>query len=140
MSDNVLDDIARREAEITRLTQELRRALEQRSSYELEVLNSRDHAIAQAAQIGELRHRLVKQAAVLEHRRNEFLIHTENRLAHIARLEAALAEASRAVTKFAAFAEDQRRELVAARASTTWKIGRVVMFPVRVLKRLLRRG
>lgn len=136
MSDNVLDDIARREAEITRLTQELRRALEQRSSYELEVLNSRDHAIAQAAQIGELRHRLVKQAALLEQRRNEFLIHTDNRVAHIARLEAALAEA----TKSASIAESLRRELVTARASTTWKVGRFVMFPVRVMKRLLRRG
>lgn len=136
MSDNTLNDADRREAEISRLAHELRRALEQRALFELEVLNSRDHAIAQAAQIGELRHRLVKQAAVLETRRSEFSIHRENHLAHIARLESALADASRT----AALAESLRRELAATRGSTTWRIGRLVMLPARLLKRLLRRG
>jgi len=136
VSDELLQDAARREAEISRLTQELRRALEQRALFELEVLNSRDHAVSQAAQIGELRHRLIKQAAILETRHNEFSIHSENRIAHITRLEAALAHA----TRTAALAEGLRRELADTRESTTWKAGRLVMLPMRVLKRLLRRG
>lgn len=136
MSDGVISDAARHEHELDRLTHELRRALEQRALFELEVLNSRDHAIAQAAHIGELRHRLVKQAAMLEMRRNEFQIHSANYLAHIARLEAALAEA----TRTAAHAEGLRRELADVRGSATWNAGRAVMLPVRALKRLLRRG
>ena len=135
MSDDVFDDTARREAEIARLALELRRALEQRAMFELEVLNSRDHAIGQAAQIGELRHRLIKQAASLEMRRHEFAVHSANHLAHISRLEAALAEATRA----AALAEGLHRELAATRGSTTWKIGRTITMPARALKRLLRR-
>lgn len=129
-------ETTRHEAENARLVLELRRALEQRAMFELEVLNSRDHAIGQAAQIGELRHRLVKQAANLEMRRHEFTVHSENHLAHISRLEAALAEATRA----AALVEGLRRELAATRASTTWKIGRIVTMPARALKRLLRRS
>lgn len=132
----MLNEPARREDDLVKLTQELRRALEQRALFELEVLNSRDYAIAQAAHIGELRHRLIKQAAMLEMRRTEFSIHTENYLAHIARLETALTEATRA----AAIADGLRRELSATRSSTTWKIGRLVMSPARLLKRLLRRG
>lgn len=136
VSDDVSYETTRHEAENARLVLELRRALEQRAMFELEVLNSRDHAIGQAAQIGELRHRLVKQAANLEMRRHEFTVHSENHLAHISRLEAALAEATRA----AALVEGLRRELAATRASTTWKIGRIVTMPARALKRLLRRS
>lgn len=136
VSDDVSYETTRHEAENARLVLELRRALEQRAMFELEVLNSRDHAIGQAAKIGELRHRLVKQAANLEMRRHEFTVHSENHLAHISRLEAALAEATRA----AALVEGLRRELAATRASTTWKIGRIVTMPARALKRLLRRS
>ena len=132
----MLNELTEREIELTRMAHELRRALEQRAQFELEVLNSRDHAIAQATHIGELRHRLIKQAAVLEMRRNEFAIHKDNYLAHIARLEAALTDTS----KTAAHAESLRRELAAIRNSSTWRAGRFLMLPVRALKRLLRRG
>lgn len=135
MSDDVRHQTAQDDAELAKITQSLRRALEQRAHFELEVLNARDHAIVQSAQIGELRHRLIKQAALLEQRRNDYLIHSENYLAHIARLEAALADA----TRKAAVAESLRRELAASRESTTWKAGRIVMLPVRAMKRLLRR-
>jgi len=132
---------------LLRLGNELRRAREalldaqaQRASFELEVLNSRDHAVGQAAHIGELRYRLLKQAAGYEMRLQQAaqhqLIHDKNHRDHIARLEAALAESSRT----AAQTEALRRELTATRNSTTWKLGRVLMFPVRAVKRLLRRG
>ncbi|MFM8713211.1 MAG: hypothetical protein ACKOE7_07605 [Actinomycetota bacterium] len=136
MSDESLVDAARRDAELLRLTTELRALRALNSRFELEVLNSRDFAVGQAAQIGELRHKLIKQAALLELRLHEFEIHSGNYREHIARLESALAESARV----AAQVDVLRRELTATRSSTTWKLGRVLMFPVRVVKRLLRRG
>jgi len=136
VSDESLVDAARRDAELLRLTTELRALRALNSRFELEVLNSRDFAVGQAAQIGELRHKLIKQAALLELRLHEFEIHSGNYREHIARLESALAESARA----AAQVDVLRRELTATRSSTTWKLGRVLMFPVRVVKRLLRRG
>jgi len=136
VSDESLVDAARRDAELLRLTTELRALRALNSRFELEVLNSRDFAVGQAAQIGELRHKLIKQAALLELRLHEFEIHSGNYREHIARLESALAESARA----AAQADVLRRELMATRSSTTWRLGRVLMFPVRVVKRLLRRG
>lgn len=116
VSDESLLDTARRDAQLLRLTYELRNAQEalqlaqaQRAAFELDVLNSRDFAVGQAATIGELRYRAASQSA------NQ-----------IARLEAALAAV--------------RQELAAVRASTTWKLGRILMFPVRTAKRILRRG
>jgi len=136
VSDESLVDAARRDAELLRLTTELRALRALNSRFELEVLNSRDFAVGQAAQIGELRHKLIKQAALLELRLHEFEIHSGNYREHIARLESALAESARA----AAQVDVLRRELMATRSSTTWRLGRVLMFPVRVVKRLLRRG
>ena len=115
VNDESLVDTVRRDAELLRLGNNLRRAHEalqhaqaERASFELEVLNSRDYAAGQAAIIGELRYRNDRNAI------------------HTARLEASLAAS--------------RNEMAAVRASTTWKIGRVLMFPVRVAKRILRQG
>jgi len=112
VNDESLVDTARRDAELLRLGNNLRRAHEalqhaqaERASFELEVLNSRDYAAGQAAIIGELRYR---------------------NAIHTARLEASLAAS--------------RNEMATVRASTTWKIGRVLMFPVRAAKRMLRQG
>ena len=128
MSDDALLDAAIRDATELRLTTALRAALEQKAAYELEVLNARDHAAAQAALIGELRHQL-KAARELE-------IHDKNHRDHIARLEAALREASRGANQ----ADALRREIATLKNSSTWKIGRLVLRPIRVIKRLLRRG
>lgn len=136
VSDETLVETVRREAAELRLSTELRVARAARAAMELEVLNSRDFAVGQAAQIGELRHRLVKQAAGLELHRYEFEIHATNYRQHIARLEAALAEA----TSAAAQADRLRREIIGLRASAAWRLGRFLLLPIRVMKRLLRRG
>ncbi len=136
MSDENLLEHTRRETAELRLAEQLRAALEQRAAFELEVLNSRDHAIGRAAEIGELRYRLVKQAAVYEHRLSDAATHDANHRAHIARLEAALAEVGRR----AARAETLEREIAALRSSSTWRLGRLLMSPVRAVKRLLRRA
>jgi hypothetical protein len=144
--ENLLEHTRRETAEL-RLSNELliarenlRQAQEQRAAFELEVLNSRDHAIGRAAEIGELRYRLVKQAALYEQRqalaRAEFAVHDANHRAHIARLEAAVAEVGRR----AARAETLEREVATLRSSSTWRLGRMLMSPVRAVKRLLRRA
>jgi len=147
VSDENLLEHTRRETAELRLKNELliaqerlRQALEQRAAFELEVLNSRDHAIGRAAEIGELRYRLVKQAALYEHRRTldqaDFAVHDANHRAHIARLEAAVAEVGRRASR----AETLEREIAALRSSSTWRLGRLLMSPVRAVKRLLRRA
>jgi hypothetical protein len=129
VSDDAVLDAAVRDATELRLTTALRAALEQKAAFELEVLNARDHAAAQAAEIGELRHRLVSTTRIHQ-------LHDTNHREHIARLEAALREAS----KLANQADGLRRQIVAIRGSSTWKIGRLLMLPVRLTKRMLRRG
>ncbi len=134
-----LTDVARDAAAI-RLTNELRLANERLATLELEVLNSRDHAIGRAAEVGELRHRLLSQAAMYERRlseaRHAHTTHDTNHRAHIARLEDALAAASTAARKVSVLNADLER----LRASFTWKLGRTLMWPVRLLKRLIRRA
>lgn len=134
-----LTDVAR-DAAVIRLTNELRLANERLATLELEVLNSRDHAIGRAAEVGELRHRLLAQAAMYERRlseaRHAHTTHDTNHRAHIARLEDALAAASTAARKVSVLNADLER----LRASFTWKLGRTLMWPVRLLKRLIRRA
>ncbi|NCY09708.1 MAG: hypothetical protein EBX38_04865 [Actinobacteria bacterium] len=134
-----LTDVAR-DAAVIRLTNELRLANERLATLELEVLNSRDHAIGRAAEVGELRHRLLAQAAMYERRLSEarqaHTTHDTNHRAHIARLEDALAAASTAARKVSVLNADLER----LRASFTWKLGRTLMWPVRLLKRLIRRA
>ncbi len=133
-------EIERQEAEIERQAAEIeRQAVEterQAAEIELQVLNSRDHALGQAAEIGALRFRIGKQAATFEQRLQDLSIHIANHLAHISRLESAHMEANQRANVL----EVQRQELLALRSSTTWKIGRFIMLPVRMLKRLTHRG
>ena len=128
MSDDALLDAAVRDATELRLTTALRAALEQKAAFELEVLNARDHAAAQAAIIGELRHQLRFA--------REWEIHDKNHREHIARLETALREAS----KLANQADGLRQQIASMRSSSTWKAGRLMLRPLRVMKRMLRRG
>lgn len=128
MSDDSILDAAVRDAVELRLTTALRAALEQKAAFELEVLNARDHAAAQAAIIGELRHELRFA--------REWEIHDSNHRNHIARLEEALRNATREANRTDAL----RREIAAMKQSRTWKVGRMVLRPVRALKRLRQRG
>jgi hypothetical protein len=138
-----LTDFAR-EATVIRLTNELRLANERLAALELEVLNSRDHAIGRATEVGELRHRLLAQAAMYERRLSEarqtHATHDVNHRAHIAQLEDALSVASTAARVENRKASSLNADLERMRASFTWKLGRTMMWPVRVLKRLVRRA
>jgi hypothetical protein len=139
VSDESLVDAVRRDAAELRLITELRVVRAERAAMELEVLNSRDFAVGQAVQIGELRFRLIKQAAVYERHlqqlQSDHFVHDVNHRQHIARLEGALNEAA----SVAASADRLRREIADLRSSATWRLGRLLLLPVRVAKRLLRR-
>ena len=94
------DEAAEFDPEKLRLVNELRFAKARLAALELEILNGRDHAIGQTAELATVRHEL----ATVRHG-----------LAAV------------------------RRELLAVRSSTTWKIGRCFMLPIRVLRRIGRR-
>jgi hypothetical protein len=98
------DEAAEFDPEKLRLVNELRFAKARLAALELEILNGRDHAIGQTAELATVRHEL----ATVRH---------------------ALRQETAAV----------RQELAAVRSSTTWKIGRCFMLPIRVLRRIGRR-
>ncbi len=98
------DEAAEFDPEKLRLINELRLAKARLAALELEILNGRDHAIGQTAELATVRHEL----ATVRH---------------------ALRQETAAV----------RQELAAVRSSTTWKIGRCFMLPIRVLRRIGRR-
>jgi len=101
------DEAAEFDPEKLRLVNELRFAKARLAALELEILNGRDHAIGQTAELATVRHEL----ATVRHE-----------LATVRRGLAAV-----------------RQELAAVRSSTTWKIGRCFMLPIRVLRRIGRR-
>jgi hypothetical protein len=110
---------------VARLQLQLHQVLHKSADLELQMLNSRDFALGQAVELGELRMRL-----------QQLTTDNKNHLAHIERLESALAE----VAGRAHAAERYRHQLTTLHASTTWRIGRFVMLPVRFLKRFARRS
>ena len=121
------------------LINQLRLAHRRLRVLELEVLNYRDHALGRAAEIGEWRYRLIRQAAVYEQQLHDQGTHEANHKAHIARLETALQAAGRTMQQNFSGAGELRRELDALRASTTWRLGRLLMLPIRILRRVVRR-
>ena len=102
------------------LVAELRRKV---MDLELALLHSRDFAIGAIAETGELR---LANA--------EAMIHRENHLAHIGRLEEHVTTLDRQLVRRTKRLEELERLL----ASRTYKVGRLVMLPVRILKRLAR--
>ena len=129
MTSNRLSDSVQHDEAITRLELQLQHVLHRCAELELQMLNSHDFALGQAAEIGGLRMRLER-------------LNTDNsnHRAHIERLENALSEASQAVAQNVRLLERSRDESVLLRSSTTWKIGQFVMLPVRLIKRLTRRS
>jgi hypothetical protein len=97
---------------------------------EMQLLHSRDFAIGAIAEAGESRVRLVD----LDRRLVAAETHAANHVAHIARLEEALHHALRERD----VARSRAGEAARMRSSTTWRIGRLVMLPVRVLRRIAR--
>jgi len=112
------DEAAEFDPEKLRLVNELRFAKARLAALELEILNGRDHAIGQTAELATVRHEL----ATVRH--------------ELATVRHALATVRHALRQETAAV---RQELAAVRSSTTWKIGRCFMLPIRVLRRIGRR-
>lgn len=133
VSDETSVNSTRHNAVELRLTAELEALKHQRDKLELEVLSARDHV---AVQVGTLR-------SQLEASRTDDLNHRQ----HIERLEAALAEAADSrrglvvtLAEVRRQLESVREELADIKSSATWKTGRIIMTPVRLAKRVMRRG
>ncbi len=100
---------------------------------ELALLQSRDFAIGAAAEAGEApayRARYVES----ERKLGDANEHIKSHLAHIARLEQALAD----LLKFEKINKDLRTQVETLHNSATWRIGRKVMLPIRIIKRIVK--
>ena len=95
---------------------------------ELSLLQSRDFSIGAAAEVGELR--VVRSQ--LKDQLKDANIHIKSHLAHIKRLEEAMVELNRASTLNRA----RSAELDRVYNSASWKIGRFVMIPLRILRKI----
>ena len=96
---------------------------------ELSLLQSRDFSIGAAAEVGEIKVGHVKTIEQLK----DANTHIKNHLAHIKRLEDALTELHRSN----ALQRAQAAELARVYDSASWKIGRFVMIPVRILRKIV---
>ncbi|CAB4809284.1 MAG: hypothetical protein F2884_03295 [Actinobacteria bacterium] len=96
---------------------------------ELSLLQSRDFSIGAAAEVGEVKVGHVKTIEQLK----DANIHIKSHLAHIKRLEDALTELHRSN----ALQRAQAAELARVYDSASWKIGRFVMIPVRILRKII---
>ena len=95
---------------------------------ELSLLQSRDFSIGAAAEMGEIRVGHFKTIDQVK----DANTHIKNHLAHIKRLEEALADLHRSN----ALQRGQATELVRVYNSASWKIGRFIMIPIRILRKI----
>jgi hypothetical protein len=119
--------------ELEQLKHELQIAEGKIMQLELALLQSRDFAIGAAAEAGEApayRARYVES----ERKLGDANEHIKSHLAHIARLEQALAD----LLKFEKINKDLRTQIETLHNSATWRIGRKVMLPIRIIKRIVK--
>ena len=119
--------------ELEQLKHELQIAEGKILQLELALLQSRDFAIGAAAEAGEApayRARYVES----ERKLGDANEHIKSHLAHIARLEQALAD----LLKFEKINKDLRTQIETLHNSATWRIGRKVMLPIRIIKRIVK--
>lgn len=95
---------------------------------QLKLLQSRDFAIGAAARLGEY--------LAGRNTQTDYEVHIQNHLEHIARLEEALRDAQQQIRRL----HHRSLQLDGVMSSATWKIGRVVMLPIRLMKRITRRS
>lgn len=100
---------------------------------ELALLQSRDFAIGAAAEASEAP--IIRAMYVESERKlgdaNE---HIKSHLAHIARLEQVLAD----LLKIEKANKELRTQIESLHNSSTWRIGRKVMLPIRIIKRIVK--
>jgi hypothetical protein len=116
------------QAELLRSSNKLQEAEEKIMQLELALLQSRDFSIGTAAEIGEMRvghNTIIEKLKVAD-------THIKNHVLHIKRLEQAMVELNRA----SAFHAARSAELDRVYNTASWKIGRFVMIPIRILRKI----
>ena len=119
--------------ELEQLNHELQIAEGKIMQLELALLQSRDFAIGAAAEASEAP--IIRAMYVESERKlgdaNE---HIKSHLAHIALLEQVLAD----LLKIEKTNKELRTQIEALHNSATWRIGRKVMLPIRIIKRIVK--
>jgi len=115
-------------SELESVRSKLQTAEQKIMQLELSLLQSRDFSIGAAAEMGEIRVGHFKTIDQLK----DANTHIKNHLAHIKRLEEALADLHRSN----ALQRGQAAELVRVYNSASWKIGRFIMIPIRILRKI----
>ena len=119
--------------ELTQARQDLQNAEGKIMQLELALLQSRDFAIGAAAEAGEAP---AYRAMYVESQKQlgDATAHIASHIAHIQRLEAALNDA----LQMESTNKNLHRQINDLKTSATWRIGRVVLTPLRVIKRIIR--
>ena len=124
-------------SELEQVCHELQLAEGKVMQLELALLQSRDFAIGAAAEASEIpiiRAKFQNQFAESERQLADASEHVKSHVAHIQRLEAALSDA----LKLESVNKNLHRQINDLKASATWRIGKLVMTPLRVIKRIFR--
>ena len=117
--------------------QKLEIAEEKVMQLELSLLHSRDFAIGAAAEMGEARAEAQKNLAMYiesERQLGDANTHIQSHLSHIQRLVDALQD----LPKIQKINQDLLQQIVNLRKSATWRIGRLIMLPIRILKKVIK--
>ena len=117
--------------------QKLEIAEEKVMQLELSLLHSRDFAIGAAAEMGEARADAQKNLAMYiesERQLGDANTHIQSHLSHIQRLVDALQD----LPKIQKINQDLLQQIVNLRKSATWRIGRLIMLPIRILKKIIK--
>ena len=117
--------------------QKLELAEEKVMQLELSLLHSRDFAIGAAAEMGEARAEAQKNLAMYiesERQLGDANTHIQSHLSHIQRLVDALQD----LPKIQKINQDLLQQIVNLRKSATWRIGRLIMLPIRILKKIIK--
>ena len=120
-------------SELEQVCHELQLAEGKVMQLELALLQSRDFAIGAAAEASEIP---IIRAKFAESERqladaNE---HVRSHIAHIARLEQLVAD----LLKLEKVNKDLRTQMNHLKVSVTWRVGQLIMLPIRIVKRIVK--
>ncbi len=124
-------------SELEQVCHELQLAEGKVMQLELALLQSRDFAIGAAAEASEIpiiRAKFQNQFAESERLLADANEHIKSHVAHIARLEKLVAD----LLKLERVNKDLRTQMNHLKISVTWRVGRLIMLPIRIVKRIVK--
>ena len=124
-------------SELEQVCHELQLAEGKVMQLELALLQSRDFAIGAAAEASEIpiiRAKFQNRFAESERQLADANEHIKSHVAHIARLEQLVAD----LLKLEKVNKDLRTQMNHLKISVTWRVGRLIMLPIRIVKRIVK--